>query len=213
METDVPIRVIHNFIDLRRFDVRPCPEAAALRQGNEKVLVHVSNFRPVKRVPLLVQAFADLAATMDARLLLVGDGPDLPAAQSLARCLKVADRVHFLGSQDAIEKILPCADVFVLPSQYESFGLAALEAMACGVPVVATRAGGIPEVVEEGVTGELCPVDDRAGLVAALTRVLADPGRRRELARNARERAGERFALERILPLYDGFYREVLGLR
>ncbi len=204
------IEVIPNFIDLERFQVTPCPEAQSLRHGEERILMHVSNFRPVKRVPVLVEAFAQVAAELPSRLVLVGDGPDRPAAQALAAERGVADRVHFLGSQDAVEKILPCADLFVLPSEYESFGLAALEAMACGVPVVATRAGGLPEVVADGETGELCDIHEADCLVKVILRLLESPDQLAKMGREARRRVEREFSLDSILPRYEAFYRRVL---
>lgn len=210
IETDVPIDVIPNFVDLTRFVVEPCPEARALKEPGEKLVVHVSNFRAVKRVPDLVIAFSRVARDLNARLLLVGDGPDRGAAAGLVRELGLAERVTFLGPQDRVESILPCADVFALPSMYESFGLAALEAMACGVPVVASNAGGIPEVVEHEVTGALAPVGDVDGLARALEYVLSDEDRRREMGRASRERAERLYSLDRILPLYEEFYDRVM---
>ncbi len=210
IETAAPIDVIPNFVDLKRFEVTPCPQAAGLRTDHERMLVHVSNFRPVKRVIDLVEAFALLSRRMDARLLMVGDGPDRPAAEARARDLGVAGRVHFLGSQDAVEKIMPCADVFVLPSLYESFGLAALEAMACGVPVLASNSGGLPEVIDEGVTGRLVNVGDVAAFARTAEEMLRDDDRRRAMGRAARDAAESRFSLERILPLYEAFYERVL---
>lgn len=210
IETDVPIDVIPNFVDLNRFAVEPCSEARGLKSPGEKLIVHVSNFRAVKRVPDLVIAFSRVARDLNAKLLMVGDGPDRGAAAGLVRELGIADRVTFLGPQDRVESILPCADVFALPSMYESFGLAALEAMACGVPVVASNAGGIPEVVEHDVTGALAPVGDVDGLARALEHVLGDEDRRKAMGRASRERAESLYSLDRILPLYEEFYDRVM---
>jgi glycosyltransferase involved in cell wall biosynthesis len=142
---------------------------------------------------------------------MVGDGPDHASALGLSAQLGVSDRVHFLGSQEAVEKILPCADVFVLPSEYESFGLAALEAMACGVAVVASDAGGIPEVVVPGASGELYPMGDVESLARCLKSLLLDEDRLRALRGSARRHAESEFALQKILPRYEAYYRRVLG--
>ena len=208
--TKKDIAVVPNFVDLDRFRATPCPEANALRKSGEQMLVHVSNFRPVKRVLDLVEAFARLSTRREVRLLMVGDGPDQGAAQQRAQDLGVGERVHFLGSQEAVERILPCGDVFVLPSQYESFGLAALEAMACEVPVVATRGGGIPEVVEDGVSGRLFRAGDVGDLAAVLDEVLSDEPRRRRMAVAARERAKQSFSMTAIVEQYERVYRDVL---
>lgn len=208
--TDVPIEVIPNFVDLRRFAVEPCSEAKSLKEPGEKLVVHVSNFRAVKRVPDLVIAFSRVSRDLNAKLLLVGDGPDRGAAAGLVRELGISDRVTFLGPQDSVESILPCADVFALPSMYESFGLAALEAMACGTPVVASNAGGIPEVVEHDVTGALAPVGDVDALARALEHVLGDDERCKRMGVAARARAERLYSLDKILPHYEAFYGRVM---
>jgi N-acetyl-alpha-D-glucosaminyl L-malate synthase BshA len=152
------IRVIPNFIDTDTYQRR---DAAGLRSrlapAGEKLVIHVSNFRPVKRVSAVVEIFARIRRQARARLLMIGDGPDLGAATQTTRTLVLGDSVQFLGEQDLIVPLLSAADVFLLPSSQESFGLAALEAMACEVPVIASKVGGIPEVVTEGVTGFLHP--------------------------------------------------------
>ncbi|MEZ6196345.1 MAG: N-acetyl-alpha-D-glucosaminyl L-malate synthase BshA [Planctomycetota bacterium] len=201
---------IPNFVDLDRFSARPCAQAQALKRGDEPLLMHVSNFRRVKRVTELVEAFAAVVATDPARLVMVGDGPELGRAERLASELGVADRIHFLGSQDAVEKILPCADLFLLPSRFESFGLAALEAMACGVPVLASRAGGLPELVEEGETGGLFDLEVPGDLATKLRAMLRQPERLAAMGHEARRRAEERYALPRVLPRYVDLYRSVM---
>ncbi|MCA9323143.1 MAG: N-acetyl-alpha-D-glucosaminyl L-malate synthase BshA [Planctomycetes bacterium] len=212
-ETSRGIDVIPNFVDLTRFDTRPCPEASALHgQDSEPLLIHVSNFRPVKRVLDLVRAVAILSSTTPVQVLMVGDGPDRATAESLARSLGVAERFRFLGSQEMVEKILPCADLFVLPSLYESFGLAALEAMACGVPVVASHAGGLPEVIVEGETGALAPPADPVALARVIQRLLADRPALKAMGKAARRLAEQKFSLERILPRYEAHYRRVMEI-
>jgi L-malate glycosyltransferase len=208
-----PIVHVPNFVDLDRFSAAPCPDAQSLKRPGEPLFVHVSNFRRVKRVTELVRAFAALrnARKRPARLLMVGDGPELGRAERLAEDLGVSADIHFLGSQEAVEKIIPCADLFVLPSRFESFGLAALEAMACGVPVLASRAGGLPELVVEGETGGLFDVDDEEDLVNQMEAMLADEDALKMMGRKARQRAEEKYSLERVLPLYEDLYRRVIA--
>lgn len=205
------IEVIPNFVDLNRFRTKPCPDAQALRQGDEKMVIHVSNFRPVKRIKDVVEAFAIAQRKQNLRLLMVGDGPERSTALARVEELGLTDKVNFLGSQDAVEKLLPCADVFVLPSEFESFGLAALEAMACGVPVVASRAGGLAEVVDEHVTGELFEVGQVEELAAKMLKILGDDVAAKAMGQAARLRAETEFSLEKICPLYEAFYERVLS--
>ncbi len=211
IETNKDIEVIPNFIDLKRFDAHPCPDAQALHGGSDELLlVHTSNFRPVKRVGDVVEAMALVAKDISVKLLLIGDGPDRPAIEDRVRELGLAERVSFLGSQESVERILPCADVFVLPSIYESFGLAALEAMASGLPVVATNTGGIPEVVEDGVTGFLVSPRNPKALARAIREMALNPERRKSMGRAARARAERLFDIRRILPTYVAHYERVL---
>jgi N-acetyl-alpha-D-glucosaminyl L-malate synthase BshA len=208
--TTCEIEVIPNFVDLKRFDVKPCPEASKLRKDGEQVLIHVSNFRPVKRINDIIEATAEILKKIPVRLLMVGDGPDRHAAEVRSRELGISDSISFLGSQDNIEKILPCADIFLLPSEFESFGLSALEAMACGVATVATNAGGIPEVVEDGVTGRLVPVGDIKALAQATIEILEDPEQLRSMGIAARARAKRLFRIENIIPQYTNYYWRIL---
>lgn len=207
-----PVHVIPNFVDTARF--RPQCTAAVrtcFSPAGEPVLMHVSNFRPVKRAALAVEAFAHVAARTPATLVMVGDGPDRPACEARAQALGVKDRVRFLGAQAGVEHILPAADLFLLPSEYESFGLAALEAMACGVVPVATRAGGLPEVVRHGVDGLLIEGDVVAGMAEQALALLGDPPRLDAMKRAAREAAEVRFARAPIVDRYEAVYRGVLG--
>ncbi|MCK6445843.1 MAG: N-acetyl-alpha-D-glucosaminyl L-malate synthase BshA [Planctomycetes bacterium] len=202
------VQVIPNFVDIERFH----PDAAKRRPKRSRPrAVHVSNFRPVKRVPWLVEAFAKCLEGRNAELVLVGDGPDQAAARDVAQRLGVADRVSFLGERDAMPELLAPADVFVLTSREESFGLAALEAMACGTPVVATDVGGVHEVVEDGVTGLLAARDDQAGFAAKLGALLFGAIDAREMGRRARAAAVDRFRREKIVALYETLYRNTIA--
>jgi L-malate glycosyltransferase len=205
------IRVIPNFIDCnayRRID------AAAVRQrlapAGEALLVHVSNFRPVKRVTTVIEVFARVRRRLPVRLLMVGDGPDASAAAKLARELGVAADIDFLGEQDSVVPLLSAADVFLLPSAQESFGLAALEAMACGVPVVASNVGGIPEVVNDGVTGYLHELDDVDAMARSVETLITQPDRWARMSAAAAEDACTRYRDEIIVPLYESYYRELM---
>jgi N-acetyl-alpha-D-glucosaminyl L-malate synthase BshA len=208
-----PVARIPNFVDLDRF--RPgCTEGfhARLADPGEAVLLHVSNFRPVKRILDVVRIFARVKAARPARLVLIGDGPERPKAEEEARRLGVAGRVAFLGERAEIEQLLAAADLFLLPSESESFGLAALEAMSCGVPVVGTRAGGLPEVVEEGVSGLLGAIGDVEGLAAAAVDLLADRERHAAFRRAARARAAQ-FGRADVVKQYEELYASLVAGR
>ncbi len=205
------IRVIPNFIDTDRYrrGGSPC-HRQTLAPAGERILMHVSNFRAVKRVEDVVRVFAGVRARTPARLVLVGDGPERPRALQMAEVLGVADGVLFLGKHSSVEELLACADLFLLPSESESFGLAALEAMACGVPVVASRVGGLPEVVEDGESGFLFPVGDVEAMVDGALEILGSEARWNGMSRSGRRIAEERFSARRIVPAYEAFYRDVL---
>jgi len=206
------IRVIPNFLDCAVYCRRDVTALRArLAPNGEKLVIHVSNIRPVKRVAAVVEIFASVRRTLPAKLLIVGDGPDLNEASRLARALDVADDVEFLGEQDQVVLLLSAADVFLLPSAQESFGLAALEALACGVPVVASRVGGLPEVVDDGVTGFLRPQEDLEGMAAAVVKILTEPTLHARFAEAAVTAARQRFSDDRIVPLYEAFYAEILA--
>ena len=206
------IRVIPNFLDCTLYKRRNVPGLRVrLAPRGEALLIHVSNFRPVKRPSAAVEVFAKVRRRVPAKLLMVGDGPEQARAAELARDLGVADDVEFLGEQDQVVPLLSVADVFLLPSVQESFGLAALEAMACEVPVVASRVGGLPEVIEDGVSGFLPPVDDLDAMAAAALELVTDAPRRHAMGRAARQTATERFCDERIVPKYEAFYEDVLA--
>lgn len=200
-----PMEVVYNFVNVDTYRPRD-PQ----RRGRP-TLVHVSNFRPVKRVLDCVRILHRVREHVDAELWMVGDGPECGAAESLALELGVDRYVNFLGKQNAIPQLISQADVLLLPSELESFGLAALEAMACGVPPVATNVGGVPELIEDGVTGFLTPVGDIEALSAATLRLLTDGPLHARMAQAARNDAVERFASARIIPLYERMYERVLG--
>ncbi len=207
------IRVIPNSVNCQIY--RPERDAelrSRYAHPDEKILIHLSNFRPVKRVLDCVQAFANIAPRVPSRLLMVGDGPDRAPAEMLARELGIDDRVVFLGKQMRVAHLLPIADVMLVPSEMESFGLAALEAMACGVPAVVSNVGGLPEVVTDGADGLLVPVGDTAALSDAALRLLQDAPLHARLAAAARRTAETRFPTTAVVPQYEAFYREIAGL-
>lgn len=198
-----PIEVIHNFVNVDLY--RPADE---LRPGRKRIL-HISNFRPVKRVLDCVRALALVRREIDAELLMAGDGPDRGPAERLSRELGVAEFVRFLGKQDNMERLIPQTDVLHLPSETEAFGLAALEAMACGVPPVATQSGGLPDLITQGKDGFMEPVGDVQAQAARLISLLADEEQRKAVAQEARRTAVRRFSTELIIPLYENYYHQV----
>jgi len=205
------IEVISNFVDVDRFHP-DAGEGMSLCGGTGcPVAVHVSNFRAVKRVPWLVRAFHLALQGREARLLLVGDGPEQGLARQAVGELGIGGKVLFLGERDALPELLAPADVFVLSSQQESFGLSALEAMACGTPVVATDSGGIDEVVEHGRTGLLAPLADQRGFAEHLAALLFDRDRAQSMGAAAREVAVARFRREAVVTRYVDLYRRALA--
>ncbi|MEX0600572.1 MAG: N-acetyl-alpha-D-glucosaminyl L-malate synthase BshA [Rhodothermales bacterium] len=209
---DRPIEVIPNFIDTRRFTrMNKQHFKQALCPNGEKVLLHISNFRPVKRVGDVVHVFHRLRQEgHSVKLLLVGDGPERMPVQRLARELGVYDDIRFLGKQEPIEEILSIADVFLIPSGSETFGLAALEAMACSVPVVSSDIGGLPELNVDGETGFLCPLGDIDALTAKTRLLVEDSDLQQTMAEAARKRAVEMFDQNRIIPDYERFYERII---
>ena len=208
------IEVIRNFVNCDVY-LRVPSKYEAMRpnfaNASEKLLVHLSNFRPVKRVLDVVEVFGRVAKAVPSRLMLIGDGPDRSAAEHLALRLGVADRVHFLGKQDNVNELLPLADLMIMPSEMESFGLAALEAMACSVPTIATQVGGVPELVTDGINGLLFPLGDIEAMAAAAIDLLRDEKRLAEMARAARTTATDHFCASRIIPLYEQYYERVIA--
>ncbi|MCZ6878530.1 MAG: N-acetyl-alpha-D-glucosaminyl L-malate synthase BshA, partial [Acidobacteria bacterium] len=208
------IRVIHNFVDTRRYDrdSNDCTREHFAPQG-EKILMHASNFRPVKRVTDVVRIFARIREQIPVKLLLVGEGPERLFVQQLVKELKLSQDVSFLGEQDDIGQLLSCTDLFLLPSEQESFGLVALEAMSCGVPVIGTSIGGLPEVVVDGETGFLLPVGDVSGMAKKALELLSQAERYAAFQKRARERVASSFDSQLIIPQYEAFYEEVLNER
>jgi N-acetyl-alpha-D-glucosaminyl L-malate synthase BshA len=206
------IEVIPNFVDTERFKPDCCPEKRSLLASpDEKLVFHVSNFRDVKRPKDVVTAFAAVCKEVKARLVMVGDGPEVGTCKELARKLGVFDRCTFVGTYDAIWELLPQADVFFLPSEYESFGLSALEAMACGVPVVASNTGGLPEVVQHGVSGFLHAPGDTKAFADSMCRVLRDEKLHKKMGEAARERAVSKFRQEALLPVWEAYYERIMS--
>jgi N-acetyl-alpha-D-glucosaminyl L-malate synthase BshA len=206
------IRVIPNFVDVKRFqrDQIRC-KMKHIVADDEKILLHISNFRPVKRIADIIRMFVKVKPKIKSKLILVGEGPERIPAQELARDLGLRESVVFLGQQDAVDDILSCADLYFLPSEQESFGLSALEAMSCEVPVIGSNAGGLPELVAHGETGYITDVGDVDRMAAHAVELLTNDELRRKLGRQARQRVIENFAQERIIPMYESYYEEVLG--
>ena len=203
------IEVVPNFICPAHFEGLQGQKREQFAAPDEKLLCHISNFRAVKRVHDVISTFAILAERTSAKLLMVGDGPDRSGAERTARELGIDDRVFFLGKLKNPLEALAISDLFLLPSESESFGLAALEAMACGIPVVATEAGGLPEVIRHGVSGILAPVGD-VSMMADHAEFLLDPAHHEKFKQKARDRA-DSFAIDRVLPEYLRIYNEVLS--
>ena len=207
-----PIEVIPNFVNcdlyLRKDD--PALRAEWAPDG-EPILMHLSNFRPVKRLTDVVEIFGLVREKIRAKLVLIGDGPERGAAEYIVRKKKLARDVHFLGKQDRVYQHLAQADVFLLPSDLESFGLAALEAMACEVPVVASNVGGVPEVIEHGVDGYLHEPRDVAAAAGYALEILSRPDRGRAMGQTARINARKKYCANDVIPLYEEYYRQVIG--
>jgi len=203
------IEVIPNFVDLERFKKSNkshfkkaiCPE-------DEKIITHVSNFREVKRVPDVVSTFHHILENgVEAKLLMVGDGPDRQRAENRCRELKICDKVRFLGKQEQVEEVLSISDLFLIPSGSETFGLAALEAMSCGVPVISSNIGGLPEVNIHGETGYLCELGDVEAMGRYSLKILTDEKLHKKMSQNARKRA-EMFELSQVVGVYEDYYMQ-----
>ena len=205
------IEVVHNFIDPDRHDP-PSPSCIPEKTSSRQVtLMHISNFRPLKRTDDVVRIFARVREALDARLVLVGDGPEYGRTRELVDTLGLSDHVRYVGVVDDVAPLLAAADLLLLPSETESFGLVALEAMASGVPVVASDVGGLPEVVQHGETGFLAPVGDVDAMAGYCLRILSDPADRRRFGEAARQRASEKFDFRNIIPQYERIYERLLA--
>jgi len=204
------LEVVYNFIDTSKVILKPddCIKRFAAPE-NQLLVTHISNFRPVKRVMDVIQTFARIQEKIPARLLMVGDGPLRQEAENLAQELGIRDEVLFIGKSKDTTRLLACSDLFILPSESESFGLSALEAMACGVPVIATDTGGMPEVQIHGETGFLCPIGDIACMASHAIELLSNTEMRERFGNAARNRANL-FSSETIIPQYEAIYRKVL---
>jgi len=208
------ILVIPNFLDCgihRRQRVGDLRKRFVGKDEHAKIVIHVSNFRPVKRIDAVMAIFDRIRREVPAHLLLVGDGPELATAYRLAREFGIATLVHSLGAQEEVVPLLSIADLFLLPSAQESFGLAALEAMACEVPVVASRVGGLPEVIEHGVSGFLHPLNALDEMAASGVMLLRDCEKHQAIAQAACARVREEFCAEKIVPMYEACYQSVVG--
>ncbi len=207
------IEVIYNFIDFERFRrVNKDHFRKAIAPDGEKILVHVSNFRKVKRVRDVVKIFEKVYAKVPSKLLLIGDGPERQNVEDLCREIGLCDEIRFLGKQDAVEEVLAISDLFIMPSESESFGLAALEAMACEVPVISSNIGGLPEVNIEGQTGFLSNVGDIDEMANNAIRLLSDEEMLQKFRLNALEQA-KKFDIENILPHYERYYEHILATK
>ena len=204
------IRVIPNFIDLEAFKkVDKSHFKKAIAPSGEPILVHISNFRKVKRIEDVIDTFSKVLKEMPAKLLLIGDGPERKKAEKMCRELGTCDHVRFLGKQDAVKELLAVSDLFLLPSESESFGLAALEAMACEVPVISSNAGGIPEINIHGKTGFLSDVGDTDSMANNAIMLLKNPDLLKTFRENAQEQA-KQFDIKAVLPIYEDYYKEIL---
>ena len=206
-----PIHVIPNFVDCDVYD-RASDKGLRKRfaKAEEGILIHISNFRPLKRVEDVIETFSIVRKERPARLLMVGDGPERPKAEWLAKKHGIADDVNFMGKQNDMAQLLSVSDVLLLPSELESFGLVALEAMACEVPVVATNVGGLPEVVRHGIDGFLYPLGDVQSMAAASIRILENPALRTQMGETARAHARKEFCASKIVLKYEELYRRTI---
>uniref|UniRef100_E6PZ61 Putative enzyme in leucine catabolism or biotin metabolism n=1 Tax=mine drainage metagenome TaxID=410659 RepID=E6PZ61_9ZZZZ len=211
-----PIEVMHNFVNCDLYQpIRDEEQRSRLREKfaapDEFLFMHLSNFRPVKRIADVIQIFARIARQLPARLALIGDGPDRSTAEWLAHSLGIHERIHFVGKQDRVHELLPLADLMLMPSEMESFGLAALEAMACQTPAVATQVGGVPELIADGHDGLLFPIGAVDAMAEAAVSLLRDAERHHAMKQAARKTAQDRFCSTRIVPRYLDYYQSILN--
>ena len=212
LEIARPLELVYNFIDERVYGPRDAGDLKSeIAPAGERIILHISNFRPVKRVLDVLDVFRRVNERIPSRLLLVGEGPELAKVQAKAAEQGLQDRVIFLGKQDDVAQIISAADLMLLPSEKESFGLAALEAMACGVPTIASTAGGLPELITHGETGYLAPVGDTERMAGYALALLADEARRRSFSEACIRRARTEFCSAKIVRQYESVYYRVLG--
>ena len=207
---DNTITVIPNFVDPQRFTPQTRLNRDCFSQDGEKILMHISNFRPVKRIPDIIEVFAGVASRINARLILVGDGPEKERARSLVDQKGLNEKVHFIGRHNDVSALLPCADLYLLLSEHESFGLTALEAMSCQVPVIGTSGSGMDSFLGDGAAGMLFPVGNVASMVDGSIRILENPDLARRMGEAGRKLAIEQFHQDIIVERYEQLYREVL---
>ena len=208
---DADIRVIPNFVDTQFF--KPSSNGdfrKAIAANGDKILVHTSNFRPVKRVADTIRIFEKVQREIPSKLILVGDGPDRSECERLTRQMDLYDKVKFLGKQDGLVEILSSSDVFLIPSQSESFGLAALEAMACGLPVISSSVGGLPELVRHNETGFIAEIGDIDRMAKYTLELLTNEKKYKLFSENSRERAVNKFDTSIVVPLYEEYYEQIL---
>jgi L-malate glycosyltransferase len=206
------IEVIYNFVNCDKYKpLSQHPLRKCFAPNNEKILIHVSNFRPVKRPTDVIEIFSHVIKRIPAVLLMVGDGPERGNTERLAKSCGIENRVYFMGKQENIEEFIGISDLLLLPSETESFGLVALEAMSCEVPVVASKVGGLPEVVTDGLDGYLLEKGDVEGMAQRALFILGDDSRRNIMGKSARETAHTRFCSTKIIPAYEMFYNKILN--
>jgi N-acetyl-alpha-D-glucosaminyl L-malate synthase BshA len=206
------IEVIPNFVDAEFYKPNSdCSFRKNISSKGEKILVHTSNFRPVKRVPDTIKIFELVQREIPSKLILVGDGPDRSECERLVRQLDLVDKVKFLGKQDGLVEILTASDVFLIPSQSESFGLAALEAMACGLPVVSSSVGGLPELIKHNECGFIAEIGDVERMAKYVIDLLSNERKYKLFSQNARQRAVNKFDKSKVVPLYEEHYRKILN--
>jgi len=208
------IEVIPNFIDINKYKREDDEKTQCFKKNfapnGEKILVHTSNFRALKRVQDVIKIFDEVKKKVDSKLILIGDGPDRSDCERLSRELGIFEDIKFMGKQDALVELLSVSDVFLIPSQSESFGLSALEAMACGVPVISSSVGGLPELNLHGETGYIAEIGDVERMAKYTIEILQNQKRYDLLSANARKRA-EYFSEDNIVPMYEKFYEKIIG--
>jgi N-acetyl-alpha-D-glucosaminyl L-malate synthase BshA len=208
---ETEIQVIPNFVDTNLFKPHENGEFRnAIAPHGEKLLVHTSNFRTVKRVPDTIRVFEKVQKEIPSKLILVGDGPDRSECERICRQLELCDKVKFLGKQDGLVEILSSSDLFLIPSQSESFGLAALEAMACGLPVISSSVGGLPELVKHNETGFIAEIGDVDRMAKYALELLTNEKKYKLFSENSRQRAVNKFDKSKVVPLYEEYYEHIL---